>query len=129
MAHANPVQEAIDLLGGRLEDVAVICRCTAQAVKKWLVQGRIPGSEDAALIAKATGIPFWRLAGFADEDLVGPEPSRASRLPHMAVVGRGRGDGGTAADASPVASVRRRARFSAFSRDFGIRVGAVAEAG
>jgi len=50
----NPVREAMDVLGGRLEDVAVVCRCSAQAVHKWLKVGLVPSGRYAVLIARAT---------------------------------------------------------------------------
>lgn len=71
----NAVAEAIEILGGQLEDVAVICRVTRDAVKKWIDRGRIIKGLDAWAVSEATAARGRRISM---ERLIGvPETSPA----------------------------------------------------
>lgn len=70
MQTPNPVEDAIEALGGQVEDLAVVCRVTSAAVYKWIQRGRILDVQHAIMIARATAerghpISIERLAGFA----------------------------------------------------------------
>jgi len=65
---ANPIQQAMTILGGRPEDVAVVCRVSAQTVYNWLAVGYCQQARHAVLLSEATmarghGISVRTLAG------------------------------------------------------------------
>ena len=50
----SAIAQAMEILGGRVEDVAVICRVGAPTVTLWLKKGRVSWARDAIRIAQAT---------------------------------------------------------------------------
>ena len=79
----NPVQQAIDALGGRLEDLAVVCRVSATGVWQWLQKGKIHNAQHAVMAAEECArrghpeITVARLAGIEEGDAP-PSSTRAS---------------------------------------------------
>ena len=77
----NVVKEAIEALGGRIEDVAVVARAGSATVWRWRSLGFIPKTREAVLIANACTaaghpeITVARLAGMNGEG--GPNVAKA----------------------------------------------------
>lgn len=71
--NANAVERAVRAVGGPTK-ASHVCAVSAYAVYKWRRAGAVPDARSALLLAAASGIPAWELAGLAaDPDATAPK--------------------------------------------------------
>lgn len=99
----NPVEEAIERLGGQREDVAAVCRVSRTAVDQWLKLGYVPRTRYAVVLSWATGISVTRLAGLDESG----RPTGTTAVAEIAASGAAAATVASAAVAGPMAAESR----------------------